>query len=396
MEDNPPDNRPPFPGALPQETPPETPGITGFENVPIPTATPQETPEQAINTTIPVQFGETENNQGGVITNSLPTSANEENDPTVPTEINTPLENDPQSTDTQPANTYAETTIEKNEDSPETIMDPEILAAGDKAVKKLMNGIPKDLSEDEKKVVDGLAEKVRATAISEAEEDKEKSPEQLMFKMLDALHAKLLEAGLEQDASIVADQIERFKNIIDAATDIIDDPVELRYFEGSPRDDSRLEYLLRNNPEKTDDISYARVGSISLSDDMGKGRRRDRSGSWYKPEMISEYAEYIEQGGGLNPIMSDEGLRIILAESEILGADESLRSLETERERPGVDQFIYSSNGSFRIASNTPGAQHVEYSQEAWEDGGFVRSLSIRPEPGFVIQAALRRIEARQ
>lgn len=115
MEDNPPDNRPPFPGALPQETPPETPpsetgtillgaymmGKNGTYFDPAPQRTLPETPEQAINTTIPVQFGETEDNQNDVITDSLPASANEENDPTVPTEINTPLENDPQSTDTQ-------------------------------------------------------------------------------------------------------------------------------------------------------------------------------------------------------------------------------------------------------------------------------------------------------
>lgn len=278
--------------------------------------------------------------------------------------------------------------------------DPEIALAGDKAEKRLRDGLPEDLSPEEQSVVDKLVERVRSEAEAEALSDKEKSPEALVFKKLEAIHSKLEKAGLTEDAKLLAGQIDRLQKVVDAATEVIGDPQELRIFERSAEhvglDDNRLDMLLG----KAGASDRNMIGYVPLSIDLGRGRRQDKSGTWYDVDDIDQYNEQIEKVGGLEPVLSDEALAIVLEESGIKDVADSLESLESATDRPDLEQNFYHKDlgrgGNILLAQKTPGKQHIEYRLESTPDGRIEKKLRLRLDSGFIIDAALRRIKANQ
>lgn len=274
-------------------------------------------------------------------------------------------------------------------------LDKEVTRAGDKAVAKLMHGMPKELSPEEQKTIDTISERVRNTAEEEALADKEKSPEALVFKKLDAIKTRLEEAGLNEDAELVAEQTQRLYKLIDQATDIIKDPTELPLFKrpGEP-DANRLRYLIGLQGGTDRDLVY----SVPLSIDLGNGKREDRAGTRYELPEQSERSAQIEKAGGLQPVLSDQALEILLEEAEILPAGEKLSSLDNEVHRPYLVKAYYhkdlgTDGGSVQLSKEIPSGQLVNYRASA-VGGRVERTVGIGFEPDFVINAALRRIEA--
>jgi len=245
------------------------------------------------------------------------------------------------------------------------------------------------LTAEETAILEEIAKRIDLKEEQEANEESQKSPENIVIGRLSKVAERLESEGLTEDAQIILDKIASLNELIDnAATAISSDPAEESWFsDRGKKDHDRLDWLLNKMGIKRTDFGRGvRTNNIEIYHSDGDGIVRDKLGTWYRADQIDSSKDLIESSGGVAPKLSDEGLQIVLDELGILKEGEKPLRLADEEMRYG--KYVGHRTGSHE------NGQQLYYNYSKKIGGNTTNTLSMSLDPDFIISAALRKIEA--